>query len=211
MDNTINQQRSRDIPPGRYRDSNPSLRGDTLPSRLPLALKEHLLMKRVIRHWQSPRHSEYTSLAARLASFKDWPYSTHQTPESLSEAGFFYSGKFSFKHKRNYLSLSLKKKKSELGLITLTLFTGRGLDDKTTCFHCGGTLLEWLITDDAWEEHAVYYPLCVYVRHVKGEVFIRECESLRSRTETDYTDVTETDCTTVTETDRTTVTDCTTE
>jgi len=99
MDNTVNSQhqRSRDIPPDRYRDSNPSLQDVKLPVSLTPALKEHLLLKRAIKHWQSPIHSEYTSLAERLSSFKDWPYSMTQTPESLSEAGFFYSGKINFK------------------------------------------------------------------------------------------------------------------
>jgi len=46
-------------------------------------------------------------------------------------------------------------------------------------------LLEWLITDDAWEQHASWYPLCVYVRHIKGDTFVNECQRQRSRTETD--------------------------
>jgi len=100
MDNTVDSQlhRSRDIPPDRNRDSNPFLQDVKLLSKLTPSLREHLILKRAIKHWQSPIHREYTSLAARLSSFKDWPYSMTQTPESLSEAGFFYSGKINFKY-----------------------------------------------------------------------------------------------------------------
>jgi len=61
------------------------------------ALTEHLILKRAVKNWQTPVHSDYKALAARLASFKNWPYTAVQTPESLSEAGFFYSGKIVFK------------------------------------------------------------------------------------------------------------------
>ena len=60
------------------------------------ALAEHLILKRAITNWPTPVHSDYKTLAARLASFRDWPYTSVQTPESLSEAGFFYSGKTVF-------------------------------------------------------------------------------------------------------------------
>ena len=53
---------------------------------------------------------------------------------------------------------------------TRTSFTGTG--DCTKCFHCGGRLNNWRRTDDAWWEHAFWFPYCVYVRYIKGE-FIR--------------------------------------
>lgn len=39
-----------------------------------------------------PVHPRYSSPAARLRSFKDWPRSLRQKPEELAEAGFFYTG-----------------------------------------------------------------------------------------------------------------------
>jgi hypothetical protein len=56
-----------------------------------------LLLKRAIIHWQTPRHIEYSTLAARLQSYaKAWPFPAAQTPEALSDAGFFYTGKITF-------------------------------------------------------------------------------------------------------------------
>ena len=45
-------------------------------------------------------------------------------------------------------------------------FSKIGSHDRTVCFHCGGGLKDWLPTDDAWRQHAAWYPLCVYVRFV---------------------------------------------
>jgi len=53
-------------------------------------------------------------------------------------------------------------------------------DDRTICFHCGGGLRDWLQTDDAWAQHAAWFPFCVFVRYIKGPTFIRECQRLRT-------------------------------
>ena len=36
-----------------------------------------------------------------------------------------------------------------------------GVCDRTVCFHCGGGLGHWEVTDDAFAEHAFYFPFCV--------------------------------------------------
>lgn len=56
-----------------------------------------------------------------------------------------------------------------------------GNDDRTICFHCGGSLKDWLQNDNPFEEHAAYFPFCVYVRFIKGPTFISECQKLRKR------------------------------
>ncbi|KAL0830585.1 hypothetical protein ABMA28_002733 [Loxostege sticticalis] len=38
------------------------------------------------------RHPAHASLAARLATFERWPADRHQAPQTLAEAGFFYTG-----------------------------------------------------------------------------------------------------------------------
>jgi len=91
-------QRSPNIAPVRWRGSTnvlQEIQNIGLTSLTP-TLQEHLLLKSAIKHWQTPVHIEYRTLAARLASFKDWPHTMTQTPESLSEAGFFYTGKINF-------------------------------------------------------------------------------------------------------------------
>jgi hypothetical protein len=54
-----------------------------------------------------------------------------------------------------------------LYLILALRITCRG--DETVCFHCGGGLHLWKVTDDVWEEHVRWFPFCVFVR------YLREC------------------------------------
>lgn len=49
-----------------------------------------------------------------------------------------------------------------------------GLEDRTVCFHCGGGLREWKVTDDPWIEHAYWFPMCHFVIDVKGKEFIEK-------------------------------------
>ena len=37
-------------------------------------------------------------------------------------------------------------------------------------------LTQWKENDILWKDHAVWYPACVFVRHIKGDQFIRECQ-----------------------------------
>ena len=43
--------------------------------------------------YKKSKYPSYASLAARLTSFTGWPIDMRQTPEMLSEAGFYYVGK----------------------------------------------------------------------------------------------------------------------
>jgi len=54
-----------------------------------------------------------------------------------------------------------------------------GSHDRTVYFDCGVGLKDWLPTDDAWKEHATWFPLCVHVNYIKGPTFIRDCRNLR--------------------------------
>ena len=54
-----------------------------------------------------------------------------------------------------------------------------GSEDRTLCFHCGGGLKNWLRTDDPWEEHAAWFPLCVYVTYIMDTAKVNECQKLR--------------------------------
>jgi hypothetical protein len=83
--------RSPDIPPDRWR---PIPTSSSMPSSQTPSLTEHLVLKRAIKLWQSPRHPSYSELSTRLHSFRNWTHSETQTPEYLSEAGFYYDGKF---------------------------------------------------------------------------------------------------------------------
>lgn len=37
-------------------------------------------------------------------------------------------------------------------------------------------LTKWIEEDIPWTDHAVWFPWCVFVCHIKGEKFIRECQ-----------------------------------
>ncbi|KAK2182415.1 hypothetical protein NP493_354g00014 [Ridgeia piscesae] len=55
-----------------------------------------------------------------------------------------------------------------------------GIEDSVKCFSCNGTLRNWEREDDAWTEHARWFPRCNYVRTVKGEPFIRSVQAAHS-------------------------------
>lgn len=87
---------------------------------------------------RATKYPEYAIEADRLRSFEDWPKAKKQTPEILSDAGFYYS---------------------QCG-------------DRVKCFSCGGSLRDWDDQDDPWEQHALWFAKCDYLRLVKGDEFI---------------------------------------
>ncbi|KAK2587173.1 hypothetical protein KPH14_002922, partial [Odynerus spinipes] len=54
-----------------------------------------------------------------------------------------------------------------------------GTGDQVRCFHCDGGLRNWEATDDAWVEHAKWFPKCGFVNLVRGPEFIKECVDSR--------------------------------
>jgi hypothetical protein len=55
-----------------------------------------------------------------------------------------------------------------------------GKEDHTICFHCGKGLKGWEEKDEPWSEHAVWFPTCLYVIHIKGMKFIQRCRALKA-------------------------------
>ena len=49
-----------------------------------------------------------------------------------------------------------------------------GEEDIVCCFFCNGTLSRWLPHDDAWTEHAKWYPRCLFLLLVKGPDFVKK-------------------------------------
>ncbi|XP_026475559.1 death-associated inhibitor of apoptosis 1-like [Ctenocephalides felis] len=64
---------------------------------------------------------------------------------------------------------SLKQRPGELSEAGF-FYTGH--EDRTLCFHCGGGLKDWEPEDAPWEQHARWFPTCVYVQLIKGKEFI---------------------------------------
>ncbi|XP_046435566.1 baculoviral IAP repeat-containing protein 7-like isoform X2 [Neodiprion fabricii] len=50
-----------------------------------------------------------------------------------------------------------------------------GVEDQVRCFYCDGGLRNWEATDDAWTEHAKWFPKCGFVALVRGQEFIKHC------------------------------------
>jgi baculoviral IAP repeat-containing protein 7/8 len=51
-------------------------------------------------------------------------------------------------------------------------YTGKG--DKVCCFSCGGGLKDWEENDEPWEQHAMWYGKCEYLKLMKGADFIEK-------------------------------------
>ncbi|XP_065367916.1 death-associated inhibitor of apoptosis 2 [Calliphora vicina] len=52
------------------------------------------------------------------------------------------------------------------------------VDDQVRCFHCNMGLRSWEKEDDPWFEHAKWYPMCEFVRLVKGVNYIQEVQEI---------------------------------
>jgi baculoviral IAP repeat-containing protein 7/8 len=47
-----------------------------------------------------------------------------------------------------------------------------GIGDHVRCFSCGGVLKDWDVNDQPWEQHALWYKKCEYLKFMKGEDYI---------------------------------------
>lgn len=50
-----------------------------------------------------------------------------------------------------------------------------GKSDRVKCFSCGGGLKDWEAEDEPWEQHAMWYSTCEYLKLMKGETYIAQC------------------------------------
>ncbi|XP_061394548.1 death-associated inhibitor of apoptosis 2 [Musca vetustissima] len=57
----------------------------------------------------------------------------------------------------------------------------QGVDDQVRCFHCNMGLRSWEKEDDPWFEHAKWYPMCQFVRLVKGAKYIEDVQEMTRR------------------------------
>lgn len=56
-----------------------------------------------------------------------------------------------------------------------------GLGDRVQCFSCGGGLKNWEENDVAWEQHALWYPNCEYLKLVKDHSYIKEVQDMHRK------------------------------
>lgn len=52
-----------------------------------------------------------------------------------------------------------------------------GVGDRVICYHCNGGLSQWTPGDDAWEEHAHWYPTCDFMKMTKGIDYIKRIQA----------------------------------
>jgi len=64
---------------------------------------------------------------------------------------------------------TMKQKPKELAEAGF-YYTGKG--DRVICFSCGGGLKHWEENDVPWEQHAMWYNKCEYLKLMKGQPYI---------------------------------------
>lgn len=64
---------------------------------------------------------------------------------------------------------TMKQKPNELAEAGF-YYTGKG--DRVICFSCGGGLKHWEENDAPWEQHAMWYSKCEYLKLMKGQPYI---------------------------------------
>jgi hypothetical protein len=74
-------------PPGREANSGPEKRGPNVQ----VIGEAEKLSPGIIRH-TGPANTKYSTIEARLRTFKDWPPALKQEPRQLADAGFYYIG-----------------------------------------------------------------------------------------------------------------------
>lgn len=57
-------------------------------------------------------------------------------------------------------------------------YSGKG--DRVCCFSCGGGLKDWEEGDSPWEQHAMWYGNCEYLKLMKGKHFIDQMAKKRN-------------------------------
>lgn len=72
---------------------------------------------------------------------------------------------------------TMKQKPKELAEAGF-YYTGKG--DRVICFSCGGGLKHWDETDIPWEQHAMWYSKCEYLKLVKGQQYIDEIQARKN-------------------------------
>jgi len=65
-------------------------------------------------------------------------------------------------------------------------YTLRG--DKVKCFSCGGGLRDWEENDVPWEQHALWFSDCEYLKLVKGQNYIDSIRKLHDKKEKECED-----------------------
>lgn len=71
--------------------------------------------------------------------------------------------------------INLKMKPVELSDAGF-FYTGMG--DRVQCFSCGGGLKNWEDDDVAWEQHALWYPNCEYMKLIRGQKYIDAVQAI---------------------------------
>lgn len=61
-------------------------------------------------------------------------------------------------------------------LATAGFYYQNTTDDQVRCFQCNGGLRSWQNEDDAWFEHARWFPKCEFVQLVKGHQYIAQVQ-----------------------------------
>lgn len=71
--------------------------------------------------------------------------------------------------KRACSNIRLTREMADAGFF----YCGDGYNCNTRCFSCKGILELWEDNDDPWEQHALWFPQCHYLKAARGTDFIQ--------------------------------------
>ncbi|XP_017799080.1 PREDICTED: putative inhibitor of apoptosis [Habropoda laboriosa] len=106
-----------------------------------------------------------------ISSISELGIQTHKTPKNPDYAA--YRGRL-----RTFSGWPENLKQTP-EMLASAGFYYNGYGDHVRCFHCDGGLRNWEATDDAWTEHARWFPKCEFVNLVRGQEFIKQCVNSR--------------------------------
>ena len=135
-------------------------------------------MKRAIKQWISPKHPNYNLFEERLNSFTNWPRDS-PSPKSLSEAGFFFSGKY-----KSIFSFIINFQKFYFHLYSKILtFQEEGM--RQFAFAAGLVFTNGYLQTMRGENTHVGLLIVFFVRYIRVPAFVRESRRLGSLQNTD--------------------------
>ncbi len=104
----------------------------------------------------------------------------NQSLFGANDRSMWYNSKFALESERiksyDDWPVSMSQKPCQLSDAGF-YYSGKG--DRVICYSCGGGLKDWEQNDDPWEQHAMWYGKCEYVKLMKNNDFIKKMNQKR--------------------------------
>lgn len=127
-------------------------------------IKEYLFPTNPPRVWM--RTLSLTYLCPK--TFRKAPAETMETEIAFSQWYADCARRLRTFNERDWSGLTNATTMAEAG------FYFTGIKDNTICFQCNLGLRDWQLSDNPWEQHAIWSKRCKFLIQTKGENFINE-------------------------------------